>query len=241
MLEFIIERENDLKIDVAVFKNLKYSSTRRVVQTDKDGNKYIQVPNIYNATSFIYQNSFFDRIEDAVKTVLDGNADALIKGNGLFDEDDTLYPIYFIDREIGNEYRRKTIEEWRDTKFKYSIKISLNYSLLTVQICENLDSCSFINPDKNKIKYFDIFDDAQKFIDNATKTVSKWAKEYLEIGPDDGEIEDKYPEIAEKHYKFLSDHDIDKCLNHALFINAIDQDEEPYHVYVAQCVYKEEN
>ena len=60
---------------------------------------------------------FIDRVKDMVDTVRNGDGDCILTTNVLFRFD---YVVYFINREIGDVYRKKFLDGWKDTKFAYA-------------------------------------------------------------------------------------------------------------------------
>lgn len=88
------------------------------IENDKDGNEYFCVPNLL-IPDLSYSNCLFiDRVKDMFDTVVNGDGDCILTTNLLFRSN---HVIYFVNREIGDSYRKKFLTGWEDTKFAYAI------------------------------------------------------------------------------------------------------------------------
>lgn len=96
--------------------------TDQGVHEDPAGDvQYFYVPDIY----FTGKNSL-DRFrgfklypEHAVRAITEGHGDVIQQSNILGFS--YTHVLYFLDRTIGEPLRQKTIEGWKDTKYKYAI------------------------------------------------------------------------------------------------------------------------
>ena len=88
-----------------------------VIQTDDTGREYYCPSNPHDKFGL-----FTDKPKDAIECIRNGFGDGLQQSKlfGLTME----HVVRFIDREYGEEIRRKTIEGWKDTKFAYGVKFS---------------------------------------------------------------------------------------------------------------------
>lgn len=96
---------NDGKNDIFVLNN----SEKFNIHIDSNGNKYIYLKNPFNEYGMFTFN-----IEDTVKCIRNSYGDVLIQKN-IFVK--TEHVIYFLDRKIGEEYRTKFINGWKNTEF----------------------------------------------------------------------------------------------------------------------------
>lgn len=93
------------------------------ISIDDNGKEYFKVPNYLSlGNSFLHDFRFRYRIKDAIDTLRNGDAHALIKTEndhykGYLDNS-TLFPIYYLDEEYGEEVRQKTLKGWMDAEFE---------------------------------------------------------------------------------------------------------------------------
>lgn len=122
MLKFRIAKclVNDKIVKCAIFeKNEEWGEyKRRIIEKDSKGKEYFTIPNTRVKSVFKF---FTDRIGDAVDEVINGDGDAIKYKTFL--GMNFINVAYFIDREYGEEMKRKTIEGWKDTKFAWVLKI----------------------------------------------------------------------------------------------------------------------
>ena len=97
---------------------------RKIIEKDQDGNEYFSTINTFNTRCKYktFAKSFSGRIKDAVETIKTGNGDCICRNNifwsGAFYN---IRVLYYLDRSIGEDYREKTIEGFKDSKFCYII------------------------------------------------------------------------------------------------------------------------
>lgn len=87
--------------------------------------------------------SYSGRIKDAVEMIRNGNGDCISSMKFVWRIDNVLY---FLDRQIGEELRQKSLEGWKDTKFGWVIE------------CGNKNSFSgysMLNKKNERITVFD--------------------------------------------------------------------------------------
>lgn len=87
--------------------------------------------------------SYSGRIKDAVEMIRNGNGDCISSMKFVGRIDNVLY---FLDRQIGEELRQKSLEGWKDTKFGWVIE------------CGNKNSFSgysMLNKKNERITVFD--------------------------------------------------------------------------------------
>lgn len=127
-------------------------SRKKMIQIDEQYGKYFEVDNELNTNrkSFL-RFSFSGRIKDAVDTIKSGNGDC-IKSIQLFGRHDSV--VYFLDRTIGEELRKKSLNGWKDTKFGWAIECGSKnsysgYSMLN----EKMEKISEFDKDRNPMTF----------------------------------------------------------------------------------------
>lgn len=162
MKEFRVAKcVNNGKIEeYAIFKD---GSRKKRIYVDDKGRKYFEVDNELNdsASSSFLRRSFSGRIKDAIETIRMGNGDCL-KVENFFGRHESV--LYFLDRTIGEEFRKNSIEGWKDTKFGWVIKVGSKNSFYGYQMLgENFMTISPFDEDKLPV-YFESEKDAEKYV-----------------------------------------------------------------------------
>lgn len=139
------------------------------IAVDKSGNKFFYIVNPYGTklgfeglTSIL----FTDFPGLAVQSVMDGYADA-IEAGGFFGYNN-LCPIRFLDRNVGNFMRFKTMEGFTDAKFAWTVYFRNSKSFDSVWAYIDLNKNARQLLDDSEILSFDNIDDAWKFKDSLT-------------------------------------------------------------------------
>ena len=97
---------------------------RKIIEKDQDGNEYFSTINTFNTRckNKTFAKMFSGRIKDAVETIKVGNGDCICRSNifwcGAFYN---FRVLYYLNRSIGEDYRERTIEGFKDSKFCYII------------------------------------------------------------------------------------------------------------------------
>ena len=186
--------------EYAIFKD---GSRKKRIYADEASRKYFQVDNELNNNPSIpiLKRSFNGRIRDAVETIRMGNGDCLMVTNTLGRHENV---IYFLDRSIGEELRKKTIDGWKETKFGWVIKVGSNNSFYEYQMLgSNYTTISSFSESETPM-YFESEGDAKKYIDDLLKMSKQFAKklnsklsEEVNTGEDDEIIYSVINEIEE--------------------------------------------
>lgn len=96
-------------------------SRKKRIYEDEEYGKYFEVDNeLNNEISNILKFSFTGRIKDAVDMIKAGSGDC-IKSSNLFGGRH-IKVVYFLNREVGEELRKKSLEGWRDTAFGWIVE-----------------------------------------------------------------------------------------------------------------------
>ena len=173
MKEFKIEQDvvnGEIK-EFAVFAD---GSRKKLIHTDDRYGKYFEVDNeLNNDVDNILKYSFTGRVRDAYETIKQGNGDSLITYN-IFGRREAV--IYFIDRKIGEEYRKKTLDGWKDTKFGWSIECGNKNSFSGfAKLNKKSERVSVFDEDRTPIT-FESKDEAESYIAYLISTAKTYAK-----------------------------------------------------------------
>ena len=151
-----IIKEKIINKDTSNEKIIEYAivnGKEHCIESMKNGDKFFKIDNPYvNPNDDSVENllalSFHGLVGDAIKSIIDGYAHCLYES--AFSS--TLFPIFFIDETIGNEYRNKSLEGFKNTKVGYSIKFGYKYSFGGFEyLTETGDTVNILNDDKPAI------------------------------------------------------------------------------------------
>lgn len=149
-------------------------SRKKIIQTDKQYGKYFEVDNELNTDckSFL-RFSYSGRIKDAVEMIRNGNGDCIssMKAIGRIDK-----VLYFLDRQIGEELRKKSLEGWKDTKFGWAIECGnknsfSGYSMLN----KKNEPISVFDKDRSPV-VFDTKESANEYVEYLIERSKYYAK-----------------------------------------------------------------
>lgn len=185
-----------------------------VSMDDKElaGLEYYRVNNPYVTEDDDYLTfrfkSFIGRIADAIRAIREGYGDALQTANGLFTTESV---VRFINRERGEEIRKKTIEGWTNATFSWIVKWN------------NGNGEWFVGEDKNVISTF-LYDGVRQPAEFETR---EEAKRFIAELEDDIKKFDVYKEDKEKQQAWiqsLTDKDFNSVALRA-FLASLDLEE----------------
>lgn len=154
---------------------------RRQIET-VNNHKCFSVDDYIDKRDHLLRTSFTNKIGNAVQAVRDGAGD-VIQTMSLFGEHISV--LYFLDREYGEEMRRKTMDGWKDAKFAYALKFC-NKDSMSGGYFINKNLCVIIpGISGGDILLFDTEGDALLFSSELIVKAHKYAKdamdEYLKI------------------------------------------------------------
>lgn len=224
--------DNGIK-EFAIFAD---GSPKKPIFQDENGNKYFCILNPYaeNDESFksYKKRHFYNCIRDAISVICDGYADAILcRGQ---DVGGYIHVAKFVDDKVAKEYRDKTLNGWKDTKFAFAVRAGSKNSFSGyVLIAQNGESLSTFS---NTMKYatFETEEDAKTFaeslIEKARGYVQRVANgEYFDAVMDDlQENEGKFSIVNSFFYDLLSE-DIQGFRNE-------DKSLSEYGYEVSQCI-----
>lgn len=162
-------------VKYAVFED---GSRKKRIQTDSQNREYFYVDNELNTNvSTFMKYSFSGRIKDAVDMIKLGNGDC-IKHTDILGLSDSV--LYFLDRKIGEEYRKQSIDGWKDTKFEWTIEVGNKNSFYPyLSLNKNLEQISLWNADTTPLT-FDSEESALEKIHEIIQIAHNYAIEILE-------------------------------------------------------------
>lgn len=138
-----------------------------VVQNDEYG-EYFMVPNCLNPVNSIFASSFTRRIKDAVESIKNGDGDC-IEATKFFGFQN-MHVHYYLDREVGEKLRQKTIEGFKDAEFFYYIYLGGNFGGCYLAEDESFESF-FVS--EKKVMTFDSDEEAMKEIEKIYSEAEK--------------------------------------------------------------------
>lgn len=181
----IITRDGEKAVKFTWNDNGKIRERVNFVKRNFDGHEYACVPNPLNPKQLF---SFRGRIKDAVEQIRTGLGDYILQaryGISVFVYDNV---IMYLDRKIGDEIKKKSIEGWKDAKFGYSIAGEFKNSLNGPVVFDNDGNPLPCMQWRSPCIFFETEEAAQKQIDIWTEQAKKIGETYnrLEQGlPED--------------------------------------------------------
>ena len=154
-----------------------------------NGEKYIELDNQLDTEDegpFI--KTFTGRIKDAVETIRNGDGDAISVSQFLGSK--IIYVIHFLNREFGEEIKKKSLDGWKDAKFGWIIIFGGRSSMTRAYpLTEKNEVHMFFDNDAPKV--FDTMGDAKAYMTSLLDTAKTYAEKYSDIAVDKnaGEIE----------------------------------------------------
>lgn len=161
------------------------------VFTSKDYNdeKYIELDNQLNTEDEEpFNKTFTGRIKDAVETIRNGDGDVISVNQFLGIK--TIDVIHFLNREFGEEIKKKSLDGWKDAKFGWIITFGSKSSTMGAHPLTEKNEVHVIF-DKIAPKVFDTMEDAKTHMTSLLDTAKTYAKKYSDMAVDKnaGEIE----------------------------------------------------
>lgn len=138
-----------------------------VVQNDEYG-EYFMVPNCLNPVNSILASFFTRRIKDAVESIKNGDGDCI--ETTKFFGFQNMHVHYYLDREVGEKLRQKTIEGFKDAEFFYYIYLGGNFGGCYLAEDESFESF-FVS--EKKVMTFDSDEEAMKEIEKIYSEAEK--------------------------------------------------------------------
>lgn len=150
-------------------------SRKKMIKTDRRYGKYFEVDNELNTDiKGLLRYSYSGRIKDAVDMIRNGNGDCISAEKTMIRIDRVLY---FLDRQIGEELRQKSLKGWKNTKFGWAIECGYKntfsgYSMIN----KRGEQISVFDKDKVP-KVFNEKDEADKYAASLIEKSRYYAKQ----------------------------------------------------------------
>lgn len=142
-----------------------------VILTDDNGREYYYPSNPHEKFGL-----FTDHPKDAIECIRNGFGDGFQQSK-LFGF--TMgHVVRFIDREYGEDVRRKTLEGWKDAKFSYGVKFLYLNSFSDGRLVMKNHTLIGWNDDDKNILSFDSEKAAALFIKEVNEKANKYFEEY---------------------------------------------------------------
>lgn len=138
----------------------------RGIQRDEEGRQFFYVPNLLNHPEVsILRVLFLNRVKDMVDTVRNGDGDCIYSGGVM----------RYIDREIGEQIRERTLQKWENVTFGFA------FFYETIPISTNGDVCVNSEP----IMSFASEDAARAYLDAVEDEAKRLAAVYAALKTED--------------------------------------------------------
>lgn len=207
----------------------------RDVSTDNDGHEFIYVPNLLRLEGDIVEKySFLHRVGDMVTHIRNGWGDA-INVSHLIVRTEHLY--WFLDREYGEELRKKSIQGWKNTEFAWAVFLRNNiFGDEPLNVHGETRPILVEKTDKDaswfQTRFYETEKEAQAFIDGVLDYLRPLAAGYRAIR-DTPENEEKLKAYYEEHLESL------KGVYESVWLLSGDKDpDNDCALYVGQIIQK---
>ena len=102
------------KVAIVESENASLNDKKYHIRTDDNGLEFFTIDNPYNSRKL---NLWSKHLSDAVKAVIDGYAHALMGEPNQYNVfAQPVQPIVILDKKTAKEYRKKTIDGWKDSE-----------------------------------------------------------------------------------------------------------------------------
>lgn len=150
-------------------------SRKKRIYIDNEYGKYFEVDNELNTEEeTILRYCFSGRIKDAVSMIKNGDGDCIRSTNSLGRHNSLLY---FLDRKIGEKFRQKSLEGWKNTKFGWIIKTGYKNSFYPYEPLNVKDETISLFDDDKTPMYFKHRDEAYKHVKILIDKAWEYAKQ----------------------------------------------------------------
>lgn len=150
---------------------------KHIIQQMSDGTEYFTIDNPYKDD--LKGKHFIGCIADAVRAIQEDYADVLLVGShtNVFTKGD--YPIVLLDREKGEEYRKKFKDGWKDAEFGWGIEYGGKNSFAGYRMVDENGLVDIFGEKKPKV--YATKEDAEKHFEEWHKKALDCAKEFVKI------------------------------------------------------------
>lgn len=175
--------------EYAIFKD---GSRKKMILTDEKYGKYFYVDNELNTSCKTFlRYSFNDRIKDAVDTIRKGNGDYISMESRVFSIND-YHVVYLLDRNIGDELRKKSIEGWKDSKFAWAIKCGNKNSFYPYNLIRKTGNIiSVLGGIDSEPVCFETEEEAKIYIEKLIERAAEYTKKIIDNMTGDDKEDEK--------------------------------------------------
>ena len=166
---------------------------KHTIEETKDGEKYFRIDNPYKNDTLL-ERHFHGRIGDAIQSIRDGYADVILCGDQMNVFTQFAYPIVMLDSKLGEEYRQKSVDGFKDSKLGYCIYYGSKNSFGGYHPTDEVGNMALFT----KYKVYDTEEEAEKKLNEYVKKAYDIAKSA--VGDDNtyiGMSKEKMPSIIE--------------------------------------------
>lgn len=146
-----------------------------VIQADEDGREYYCPSNPHDKFGL-----FTDKPKDAIECIRNDLGDGFQQSQSKLLGFTMEHVVRFINREYGEEIRRKTLEGWKD-KFAYGVKFTYLDSFSGGRLVMKNKTLMSWGDDTKDVLSFDSEEDAALFIKEINEKASKYCEEYRSL------------------------------------------------------------
>lgn len=142
------------------------------VQVDTDGRVYYFPSNLKDQDGL-----FIDKIKDAVECIRNGFGDTITQINltGI------ICVVRYFDRIYGEKLRSKTIEQYKNSQFRYGVKLSYNNSIRPGRLVLKDYTLSYPGYACDEILTFETEKEASEFAEVVYARVKAYVKDYKRL------------------------------------------------------------
>lgn len=147
-------------------------SRKKMIQIDEQYGKFFKVDNELNTNyKSCLRFSFSGRIKDAVDMIKSGNGDCI---KSIFGSHESV--LYFLDRTIGEELRKKSLDGWKDTKFGWAIECGYKNSFSGYfMLNKKMERISMFDKERKPMT-FDTEEAAKRYVEDLIERAKYYAK-----------------------------------------------------------------
>jgi hypothetical protein len=165
------------KVAIVESENASLNDKKYHIRTDDNKLEFFTIDNPYNSQKL---NLWGKHLGDAIKAVIDGYAHALIGEPNQYNVfAQPVQPIVILDEKTAKEYRKKTIDGWKDSEFGYTVKAGSNNSFSGYRFINNKFEIISVLEDQTDYVFFETEDEARKFVTTYIDKVKNLANELI--------------------------------------------------------------
>jgi hypothetical protein len=157
--------------EYAIFSD---GSRRKLIETDDKYGKYFEVDNWLNDEESVDHYGFTGRIKDMVDTIRNENGDCIQVFHNIYGQHYSSV-LYFLDRNIGEELRQKTLERYNGVEFGWAIECK-NKNMPDYALVELKDKSKPDCTDGHKQLVFTKKEKAEEYVREMIRRAANYAR-----------------------------------------------------------------